>query len=901
MAKASGWRSQAGRAECPIGPFSRTNSWKRQTSEAITPTLRSISPEGDWAEYKRQAMSLAIGLGLIAMVASVRGQAQTESVLYSFAGPANGGSSADAAQPYASLVRDASGNLYGTTQFGGTFARGTVFELVNSSGSYMERVLYNFKGGSADGAGPVGGLVIDSSGNLYGTTTTGGASPISGTGSGPGTVFELVNTSGTDTEKVLHKFDGLSDGAFPQAGLVMDPSGNLYGTTLGTVFELVNSSGGFTEKTIYSFTGLNNDGGRPYGRLVIDTAGNLYGTTSQGGNSTLSTCFPSGCGTVFELVNSSGSFTEKVIYIFGSIPGDGAFPHASLIMDAAGNLYCTTTGGVNSSCSAGGCGTVFELVNSSGNYTEKVLYRFAGPDIGGGKSADGAAPWEGVLMDTAGNLYGTTAGGSVFGGTGIVFELLYSSGSYTEKVLYNFTGTDGDGRTSYAGLTADASGSLYGTTTFGGAFDFGTVFEINPNAKAPAATLSASKLTLSAVVNVKSAPQSTTITNSGSADLILGAGAVTLSGMNAADFALSANACSEATIAFFGTCSVSVTFTPSFVGIESATLSFSDNAATSPQKVILSGTGFSAATVSLSPSHLDFGVQATGTTSSPQTVTLMNTGTGALGSISISTQGTNFSETNNCGTSVPQGANCVTSVTYKATAAGSSSGILAIGDDAADSPQTVTLAGDSGDFSIAGFSSVTISPGQTANYSLLVASEGALAGTVNLTCSGAPSQATCTVNPNSLTMNAGSATTVIVQVTTTGASFLPQGRPTLPPPNCWLTGLWTGLVVFAITRAVSRKAAPMSGIGRIQASPMPPWDRADLKARARGAILAPALLRMWAIVLCMALSASCGGGATSTVGNPGTPAGTYNLTVTGTLASGTSTLNHNIQLTLTVN
>jgi uncharacterized repeat protein (TIGR03803 family) len=154
---------------------------------------------------------------------------------------------------------DAAGNLYGTTSSGGAYGYGkggagygTVFELVNSSGSYSEKVLHSFHGSPADGEGPLAGLIINKAGNLYGTTGSGGAH-------GFGTVFELVNSSGSYSEKVLHSFHG-GDGTLPRAGLIMDAAGNLYGTTTvggansaGTVFELVNSSGTYSEKVLHSF------------------------------------------------------------------------------------------------------------------------------------------------------------------------------------------------------------------------------------------------------------------------------------------------------------------------------------------------------------------------------------------------------------------------------------------------------------------------------------------------------------------------------------------------------------------------------------------------------------------------------------------------------------------------
>ncbi len=377
----------------------------------------------------------------------------TEKVLYTFAGYPG-----DGATPYAGLIMDGSGNLYGTTSYGGASNNGTVFELVNSSGTYTEKVLYSFTGSDGDGATPYAGLIMDGSGNLYGTTVDGGTTF-------NGTVFELVNSSRTYTEKVLYSFTGYAgDGSSPDAGVIMDASGNLYGTSNGdgnnggTVFELVNSSGTYSEQGLFSFTVSSSQGWYPYAGLIMDGSGNLYGTTSSGG--------ASNNGTVFELVNSSGTYIEKVLYTFAGYPGDGADPKAGLIMDGSGNLYGTTAVG-----GAGDDGTVFELVNSSGTYTEKVLYSFTG-------DRDGATPYGGLIMDGSGNLYGTTSyGGTAFNGT--VFELVNSSGTYTEKVLYSFTGSDGDGANPYAGLIMDGSGNLYGTTSSGGGSNQdGTVFEL---------------------------------------------------------------------------------------------------------------------------------------------------------------------------------------------------------------------------------------------------------------------------------------------------------------------------------------------------------------------------------------------------------------------------------------
>ena len=240
-------------------------------------------------------------LALLCVAAvSAQGQSFTENVLYSFC-PQSG--CADGLRPYAGLIMDASGNLYGTTDEGGAKGYGSVFELVNSSGTYSEKVLYSFcsQSNCADGELPYAGVIMDAAGNLYGTTSWGGAT----VGGYYGTVFELVNSSGTYSEKVLYSFcsqSGCADGDMPYAGLIMDASGNLYGTTTGggsgvgnsagTVFELVNSSGSYSENVLYNFTGSN--GASPFGGLIMNASGALYGTTSGGGNG-------DGAGVVFSL------------------------------------------------------------------------------------------------------------------------------------------------------------------------------------------------------------------------------------------------------------------------------------------------------------------------------------------------------------------------------------------------------------------------------------------------------------------------------------------------------------------------------------------------------------------------------------------------------------------------
>ncbi len=349
--------------------------------------------------------------------------AQTFLILHTF------GDGGDGTKPQTSLLRDSAGNLYGTTSGGGSAGAGTVFKIDTAN---QESVLYSFQGGS-DGSTPLAGLISDAAGNFYGTTITGGSR-------GQGTVFKL-NTSNQET--VLYTFTGASDGGLPQASLIIDSAGNLYGTTTaggsgasGTVFKIDTSN---HYSVLYSFTGAS-DGQSPEAPLIMDAAGNLYGTTFGGGSG--------GQGVVFKLDTSNH---ETVLHSFTG-GSDGASPQAGLLMDAAGNLYGTTGAG-----GPAGQGTVFKI---DASHHETVLYSFTG-------GSDGAGPQAGLVMDAAGNLYGTTfSGGSgcAAPGCGVLFKLDTSN---HEMVLYSFTGGS-DGSLPSAGLTMDATGNLYGTAFQGG-------------------------------------------------------------------------------------------------------------------------------------------------------------------------------------------------------------------------------------------------------------------------------------------------------------------------------------------------------------------------------------------------------------------------------------------------
>jgi len=370
------------------------------------------------------------------------GQTYREQVLYRFAGPTH----RDGANPEGNLIRDAAGNLYGTTAVGGISNVGTVFQVTNKG---KERVLHSFTNTGSDGMTPFAALVRDPKGNLYGTTFWGGSS-------NAGTVFTVTNKG---KETVLHDFTDTGGDAYPAAGLVRDADGNFYGTTsggeyaYGTVFK-VDAIG--KETVLYSFGG--SDGANPKGNLIRDAAGNLYGTTYMGG------AFNNG--TVFEL-DSAGK--ETVLYSFAATgTGDGRNPAAGLVRDAKGNFYGTTSLG-----GAYDLGTVFRL-DPTGK--ETVLHSFSS------SGGDGTYPDEGLLLEANGNLYGTTYLGGAYG-KGTVFKLEPTG---KETILHNFTATGGDGASPAAGLLRDAKGNLYGTTQSGGDLSCnapsgcGIVFKLTP-------------------------------------------------------------------------------------------------------------------------------------------------------------------------------------------------------------------------------------------------------------------------------------------------------------------------------------------------------------------------------------------------------------------------------------
>jgi hypothetical protein len=408
----------------------------------------------------------SILLFALAVMFTCSAQAQTFTVLHNFTGGADGGN------PYAGLAIDSAGSLYGTTNTGGSngYGAGTVFKMTHRNGNWTFAPLYSFMYGD-DGGNPFAGVVFGPNGSLYGTTNDGGVH-------GDGTVFSLrppphacSSVLCSWTETVLYSFQGGTDGAGPYDGVVFDRAGNIYGTTYsggtyggGTVFELSPSDGGWTEGVIYAFSG--SDGAQPISGVTVDDAGNLYGTTQLGGDYVCDGNGPA-CGTAFELTYSAGSgWAESFLYSFTG-GADGADPYAGLIFDPSGNLYGATPGPYG----AGVAGTVFKLTPSAGAWTFSLVYGF-------GEGGDECGPRGTLAMDGAGNLYGTTyCLGTHF--VGSVFKLTHINGSWSSTTLYSFTGRS-DGGYPEAGVTLDASGNVYGTTTVGGQYNYGVVFEITP-------------------------------------------------------------------------------------------------------------------------------------------------------------------------------------------------------------------------------------------------------------------------------------------------------------------------------------------------------------------------------------------------------------------------------------
>jgi uncharacterized repeat protein (TIGR03803 family) len=388
----------------------------------------------------------------------------------------------DGQTPQASLVADASGNVYGTTIQGGTAGAGTVFELsppATAGGPWTETILHNFTGG-ADGMNPSDGLAFDHAGNLFGATYYGG---VGVNGNSFGTVYELSPSGGTWTYSVIFSFDDAQVANSPFSNLVFDQAGNLYGVSngfissadcggpCGNVFQLrppAVTGGAWTGRALHAFNGHLTDGYRPNGVILIP-GGTLYGTTNSGGTNHT--------GTFFKLTppaTSGGGWTETILFNF---PTPNGYP-VGLILGGNGTFFGTADSGFD-------FGEIFQMIppSSGGDWTESVLYTFP-------SRSEGVAPVGGLLRDRRGNLFGATQyGGTVatdcFGvECGLIYELsppAFSGGAWTKTTLHNFTG-DRDGSTPTSALIF-VKGVLFGETDYGGTQNSelgGTVFRLVP-------------------------------------------------------------------------------------------------------------------------------------------------------------------------------------------------------------------------------------------------------------------------------------------------------------------------------------------------------------------------------------------------------------------------------------
>jgi uncharacterized repeat protein (TIGR03803 family) len=396
------------------------------------------------------ALALAMLCALL-LIAALPALAQTEVVLHSFTGEPDG------ASPASSLTSDGKGNFYGTTVSGGLKNGGTVFELSPNNGGWNETLIYSFcsKGGKkcSDGAAPYSSLIFDGLGNLYATTSGGGTH-------GYGVVFELIAAGTKWKEKVLYSFAGAPDGANPLAGLIMDKAGNLYGTTpnggtgtgtgTGSVFELSPSGGGWTEQVIYDLN-ITTCSRPTAAGLAMDASGNIFGAVSS---------------IAFELSpGGDGGWSPTVLHTFSG-PPDGTCAVGTVVLNSKGSLYgATYTGG------RPGNGVVYKLIPEKKGWNEEILHSFGG-------KGDGLDPVAGVVLDEDGNIYGTTIFGGGLPGFGAIFELVaLGKGSYKEKVLWNFPLGGGP---LLGSVILDSAGNLYGTGYGGVPGLTGVVFELTP-------------------------------------------------------------------------------------------------------------------------------------------------------------------------------------------------------------------------------------------------------------------------------------------------------------------------------------------------------------------------------------------------------------------------------------
>ncbi|HEX6503110.1 MAG TPA: choice-of-anchor tandem repeat GloVer-containing protein [Terriglobales bacterium] len=402
-------------------------------------------------------MPVLLMVMLLAIVAGPAWAVSGPQIIYSFAGGSDG--------EYldTDLIIDSMGNLYGTSVQGGDFASGTVWELSPTANGWSHSVLYSFTGG-ADGGEPYKGATLDAQGNLYGTAVTGGGGFCEG---GCGVLWKLTRSASGWTQSVIHTFTGGEDGSGPGSGLTLGENGTLFGMTptggangQGVIFQLRSATNGTWKFTVlHAFTGGSDGGGASAGRL-LRYKGSLYGVTTTGG--------ANGQGVVFQLTRTAGIWQFKTLYAFQGQP-DAGFPYGGLAVDSNGNLYGTTYyDGANN------LGSVYELTpQPDGTWKEAVLYSFQG-------GRDGSGSIGNLVFTNTGAIYGTTSAGGASCDCGTIFKLTAGlDGARKEIVVYRFHGAP-DGAFAYNGMVGDGAGNFYGTTVHGGPQDDGVIYKLTP-------------------------------------------------------------------------------------------------------------------------------------------------------------------------------------------------------------------------------------------------------------------------------------------------------------------------------------------------------------------------------------------------------------------------------------
>ena len=865
------------------------------------------------------------------------------------------------------IAADNSGNAYVTGETGstdfpttpGAFQKicsdcstvGSAFVTkLNASGSAL--VYSTYLGGSGGASyGDFGsGIAVDSSGNAYVTgetnstdfpTTPGAFQTVCNGGSGCATYSDAFVTKLNSTGSALVYSTYLGGNSYDRPfGIAVDSSGNAYvtGWTRSTDFPTKNalqpqniggSSNAFVTKLNASGSALDYStylgGGGEYGfGIAVDGSGNAYVTGITG-----STDFPTTPG-AFQTTCSSGGACIQVAFVTKYNPTGSALVYSTFLrgtaggnaagqgiaVDTVGNAYVTGSTGADFPTTPGAFQRVYKDTgggpdNPSNGAAFVTKFNSTGSALLystylGGSTYESA---NGIAVDSSGNAYVTGQTGSTdFPTTSGAFQKVCNGGSgcstspdafVTEfnpsgsALLYSsyLGGTNWE---QFPAIAVDSSGNAYVTgqtastdfPTTTGAFQTacsgcdGTAFVAKfalGSTSGPAANVTPSNLAFGqAVIGTTSSSKTITVSNNGGAALSISS--IDVTGTNSSDFNQTNNC--GVSVAANASCTIEVTFTPSATGARAASIVITDNAANSPQTVSLTGTGSAGTTsATLSPTSLAFSSQVVGSSSTTQAITLTNGGTAPLSISSIAVAGANsgdFTQTDTCGSGVAAGSICTINVTFKPSATGTRSASVTVTDNAANSPQTVPLTGSGTDFSFGvangGSNTATVSAGNKATYNLQVTPMNGFSGAVALSCGGAPSEATCSVSPSSLTLN-GAAGAFTVTVSTKSSSIvIPNVRPDgWRQPILVLSYFFLALLTFVFLTGIGESA---SGLRKHFA-------------------YVPTLA---ASLLVLAWVGGCSGVNTVHTHNPGTPTGTSTLTISGTSNGVTRTQS----LTLTV-